>query len=71
LGNILKKNGIAIVACTIHKNGKLDGDRELGIVRLVLEDRVIRDIIKDIIKDLWINTKFLPKQVRVVFLMVN
>jgi hypothetical protein len=71
LSDILKRNGIAIVACTIKKNGKLDGDGELRIVGLVPEDRVSRDMIEDIIKDLWVDTKFLPKQARAMFLVVN
>jgi hypothetical protein len=41
------------------------------IITLVLEDRVIRDIIKDIIKYLWIDMKFLPKQHEAMFLMLN
>jgi hypothetical protein len=71
LSNILKCNSIAIVAYPIQKDGKLDGDRELRIVGLILKDRVIRYMIEDVIKDLRVDTEFLPKQVRAVFLMVN
>jgi hypothetical protein len=71
LSNILDSNGIAIMASTIEKDGKLDGDRELRIVGVVPEDRVIRDLIKDIIEDLWIDMEFLPKQFRAMFLVVN
>jgi hypothetical protein len=71
LSNILNSNGIAIMASMIEKDGELDGDGELRIVGVVLKDRVIRDLIEDIIEDLWIDTEFLPKQSRAMFLMVN
>jgi hypothetical protein len=61
LSNILERDGIAIVASTIQKDGKLDGDGELRIIGVVAEDRVIGDLIKDIVKDFWVNTKFLPE----------
>jgi hypothetical protein len=53
------------------KNGQLDEDWELKIVGLVIEDRMIGDLIKDIIKYFWIDMKLLAKHVKVVFLMVN
>lgn len=61
LSNILKSNGITIVASPIQENDKLNRDRELRIVRSVLKNRVTGDIIKNIIKNLWVNLKFLLK----------
>jgi hypothetical protein len=71
LSNIFKGNCIAIVTSPIQKNSQLDGNRELRIVGLVLEDGMTRYVIKDIIKDLRVNTEFLPKQVRAMFFMMD
>jgi hypothetical protein len=59
------------VACMIQNLSLKGLNWELRIVGLVAEDRMIGDLVKDIIKYFWINTKFLAKQMRAVFFVVN
>jgi hypothetical protein len=61
LADILIQSCIAIVASTIKKDGKLHSNRELGIIGLVIKDRVITDLIEDIIKYIRINAELHPE----------
>jgi hypothetical protein len=44
------------VANSIKEDSKLHCNWKLGIVGLIVKNRVIRDLIEDIIKNLWRNT---------------